>query len=377
MRYKEYILPFLLFAINLGISIKVFFLLLFLVILGIKEKGRLKVDLSFILFFFFSSSYLIMIFLSNYEFFLNQFSIIIFLLLIYLLGLNLKLTEVGVIKMVLFSAILLTLTPTFSLFLDFYKYGFMGSGSRSIPYYYSNEIDISPTVMSGLLLSGLSLLSLIFYGGKLKYKYFLISYAFILFLFLIRLGSRTLFILFILIILFGYIYNFKSKFLNIFLPVLSLLILIYFFSSNTDFLLNYFNDRLEASDTAGASSAGGRSERWINSFNTMFQQPFGWDINLHGYAHNMFLDVARVSGLYSAFLLFIWFIYSLTIFYLNTYLLKNKFLKNILYCNIFIFFIIVFLEPILEGFYYYFSFYLFVISLVKGNLQYSLNGKSL
>lgn len=53
----------------------------------------------------------------------------------------------------------------------------------------------------------------------------------------------------------------------------------------------------EEHSTYDASTLGGRSELWLISIENLFRRPFGWSANEHGFAHNLWLDIARVGGL--------------------------------------------------------------------------------
>jgi hypothetical protein len=49
------------------------------------------------------------------------------------------------------------------------------------------------------------------------------------------------------------------------------------------------------------NTAGQRTTKWIDTFKEIFQHPFGW-ANIQSsdnyYAHNMWLDIARVTGVF-------------------------------------------------------------------------------
>ena len=50
----------------------------------------------------------------------------------------------------------------------------------------------------------------------------------------------------------------------------------------------------EADASMGIATAGGRTQLWLDALDDMFMSPLGWEQQV--YAHNMWLDIARVAG---------------------------------------------------------------------------------
>ena len=53
-------------------------------------------------------------------------------------------------------------------------------------------------------------------------------------------------------------------------------------------------DRDDRNDDANSANAGGRTELWLDAIGNLFVSPLGW--KLDRYAHNLWLDIARVVG---------------------------------------------------------------------------------
>lgn len=72
-----------------------------------------------------------------------------------------------------------------------------------------------------------------------------------------------------------------------------ILLLFYFDVINTE-LLDLYNERNEDLSTMGT-----RTERWSIAFTNLIKHPFGWAPNGEiYYVHNMWLDIARISGIF-------------------------------------------------------------------------------
>ena len=80
---------------------------------------------------------------------------------------------------------------------------------------------------------------------------------------------------------------------------------------NSDLLL-YYADRID-DDDASVAQAGGRLERWRVSFEYLIGDGriMGWEFEKVGYAHNLWLDVARESGIIPFLLLLVFMIFNI------------------------------------------------------------------
>ena len=110
---------------------------------------------------------------------------------------------------------------------------------------------------------------------------------------------------------------------------------------------------------SSVTSAGGRWDRWIDGFQNIFRYPLGWDIEApqYGYAHNLWIDIARISGILP---FFVFLIVTLISFGNLIKLLKLKDMTMVpllLGLNI-CFFLSSFVEPVIESIPLYFYLYL-------------------
>lgn len=110
---------------------------------------------------------------------------------------------------------------------------------------------------------------------------------------------------------------------------------------------------------SSVSSVGGRWDRWVDGIQNVFRYPLGWDIEVtqYGYAHNLWIDVARVSGI----LPFLCFLMVTLISYSKLFKLlklKNMTIVPLLLGLNICFFLSSFVEPVIEAIPLYFYLYL-------------------
>jgi len=264
----------------------------------------------------------------------------------------------------------LSFFTTYSVILSIYKDGFSGL-SRSIEIIGFGQTAVSATVLGGLLIVTASLAGTLFCKSDELSKYWKILFFITLILSTIaslRLGSRTLLAISLISLVFGYVINRKTinsgiKFIFI-TSICAMPIAISYAIESESILINYFADRI--SDEAYSSqTAGGRSEKWLASIELILNNPFGWDLSINGYSHNLWLDTARNGGWISFTLICIHTIL-LTITYLKS-INKNKCSKLFITtttCLMIGFNLLFFVEPIFEGFLYSFAAYLGFIGLI-------------
>ncbi|MEL6305851.1 MAG: hypothetical protein AAFQ20_13830, partial [Bacteroidota bacterium] len=134
-------------------------------------------------------------------------------------------------------------------------------------------------------------------------------------------------------------------------------------------LLSAYADRAD-SKTNGAASAGGRTARWEKSFEQMFKDPLGWNVEEFGFSHNLWLDATRVGGLLSLFLLMLFTISSIKkVLQLYRLYPKPRLLDGqlILYCTSFM--LSFFVEPILEGYFILFSLFCLILGMLNSYIE--------
>lgn len=82
------------------------------------------------------------------------------------------------------------------------------------------------------------------------------------------------------------------------LPILLVFIVVGVFLTESGILgsdvSEAYADRDDRNDDANSANAGGRTELWLDAIGNLFVSPLGWKLDI--YAHNLWLDIARVGG---------------------------------------------------------------------------------
>lgn len=172
----------------------------------------------------------------------------------------------------------------------------------------------------------------------------------------IRLGSRTQLAIFLIATLFGIFYVFPRQSYRRNISLIFLLGLAgYLVSTQISFDLQSdwlaaFAGRMENDAAGDIASGGGRTSRWIRSFEYLFSHPLGWDVEEFGLSHNLWLDVLRVGGVVCLILLLV---FSIKAFRdIRKFLLAYKgditytFMAMAIFTGLFLVFMV---EPILDG----------------------------
>jgi hypothetical protein len=131
--------------------------------------------------------------------------------------------------------------------------------------------------------------------------------------------------------------------------------------------LSTLGSRLQESDNA--SSAGGRTGRWMSSINNLFTKPLGWNLNEFGYAHNLWLDVARFGGLIPLSILLIFTFRSIgKIVKLATINSEQLFFNTLLIAYTTATFLMFFVEPIMDSLnlFYFFTTFCLLQGIING-----------
>lgn len=265
-----------------------------------------------------------------------------------------------------------------SVLINFSEGGF-SQLERSLPYFWTGDL-VSATKMGAYFSLNMCIPALLIADqgkSKLMYRLFF-GLIFILSLIcVLRLGSRTQLGIMLVTTFITLIYivprqSFKN---NIVLTtIIGILIAVIYknvsFDLNADWL-STFAGRLDkgAGDIA---SGGGRTDRWIKSINYIFEKPLGWDLKEFGFAHNLWLDVLRVSGILPFIILIIFsirfFVSAFKVSFSKT-LNINVRLLVLLYTLTFI--MIFMVEPILDGLFPLFALFCMfagVITMLKLHL---------
>lgn len=124
-----------------------------------------------------------------------------------------------------------------------------------------------------------------------------------------------------------------------------------YLSTKSDFasILDAYTSRGEV-EGHGLSDAGSRTEKWLDAICRIFIYPFGWykDID-YTYTHNLWLDVARLTGIFPFIAILGATITSVTDT-LKIYRIKGDYCALTLISILVIFYLESFVEPVLEGF---------------------------
>lgn len=104
----------------------------------------------------------------------------------------------------------------------------------------------------------------------------------------------------------------------------------------------------------GFSDAGSRTEKWLDALSRLFSYPFGWyqDIE-YTYTHNLWLDVARLTGI-APFIAIIGATIVSVKDTLRLYRIKGDYFALVLTSILVVFYLESFVEPVMEGFDLYF-----------------------
>jgi hypothetical protein len=185
-----------------------------------------------------------------------------------------------------------------------------------------------------------------------------------------RLGNRTQLAIALITIILSYFYNFKrASALNRFSKIIIFGLIVgyvsYLFFIESEFV-DIYQDRLGDSE-AGEVQIGGRLERWQLALESIVTDPWGWKLSRFGYAHNLWLDVVRVSGILALVPLVFFSVSSF-----NLFLKSLKSVKQEKFLNTFIlvFYISIgsmfFVEPIMEGMYLLFLVFILFVGFLAG-----------
>ena len=264
----------------------------------------------------------------------------------------------------IFFTILSYLFPLFILTAhDISLVGFINE-SRKLNAY--GDYNISAATLYGLMLAfGIGCVSMLF--TKEKNFYLRISYIILSFLAMIaviHLVNRTGIVLFVVCILVSFVVSTK---LNIDKIIPAIIVLILFFIiikvsiiNNID-VINAYSYR-ESDSSSNVTEIGGRSEIWLDAINKLITHPFGWE--RIRYAHNLWLDIARIGG-WLALMPFL--ILTIIAFKNIFFILKRKmFSSDILLVTIFVAtFLNASVEPVIEGSMSFFSLMLMFWGMIE------------
>lgn len=296
---------------------------------------------------------------------------------IYLVGkyLSSKYKDIQIYLFILFFiGFSFSLIPIISILDQIFLSGFL-EGARNMYLIWDKNTVISATALGSCFLFNMSSIGLIIVKKNTKFELRLTLANIILFVLsmvcILRLGSRTQILLSLVSIFVAFILNIKRQSLfNIFIKFLSFSSIFFYLYSNTNQdseIFQFYADRIGNGNGYGIDDAGGRSNRWIGALQSIITDPFGWEFERFGHAHNLWLDVARVSGIIPLFfLLFFTFSAFKNWIRVVSYFKNELFIKT--YISIlFLLFILQFsVEPVIEGMYLLFLSFCLFVGFIKG-----------
>lgn len=268
--------------------------------------------------------------------------------------------------------ILYSLPSLISVLLNINEGGF-AQPDRNIPMFWGG-LPVNATGMASFLMFNMCIPALLITGYRVLSKanvvlflfLFLLSFASVL-----RLGSRTQIGIFALSFIFALIYlGPKLSFKQNLIIYSALAGITFFIVTNVSFnfdadIFTSFAGRMKDNGTEDLAGGGGRVHLWKKSLELMSEYPLGWDLDVIGYSHNLWLDTYRTAGVLSFIVLIFLFF---KIFYLLFKIMSSKRIA-ISIRLIFLLYIIAFLsifmvEPGIDGSLSLFLFFCFVIGIM-------------
>lgn len=117
----------------------------------------------------------------------------------------------------------------------------------------------------------------------------------------------------------------------------------------------------------GMQTAGGRTELWSKGVSFLFTHPFGWS-DLIGYCHNLWLDVARDTGIISFVIVIVAFVRGHKPIFKLLKIKNSSWICALLGLNI-CFFVASFVEPVTHAGPYFFDLYCMFFGLQSATLN--------
>lgn len=356
---------------------------LLIVIFALSQQNRIvaNLDFDFVLLLLFGITYSLFDSLGENAGFQYLMMQAIFPAFFYIVGkilIRKELTHKNVLILILLLIFSLAITSLISVIGDLARGGFTQTG-RLIKNFWTGN-GTKATQFANYLIYCMALPPILITMRK-NYKLIYLLLFILLYLTalicIFRLGSRTAFFIAIITFLIGFLLLFsqqniiESVKLTLALAIIGFIIL-YFFPINVE--SEYFSTlghRLQSENTSSASSAGGRTVLWTETLKNFYKYPLGgWNARRH--AHNLWLDIGRVAGVIP--LIFLIFFNIKNVFNIRSLYQLPK-TKNSLGVNMmFTLFslsalISFFVEPILEGAFFAFTFYCLLQGTLKGYID--------
>jgi hypothetical protein len=270
----------------------------------------------------------------------------------------------------LFFALAIMIMPLTSVLHDIYVNGFVG-GSRNMVLLNGVDIERSATGIDSYLVVMASLSGLLMWrsGNKMAryYKWLFVVLSFVSIICILRIGSRTGMFVVAMSLFIVLAYNFRKHRIVFYLLLFaSLVLFIANIVSSSNPLLSYMAERANENNL---DTMGGRLPLWNYYFSHLWSYPWGNIPSKFSYtpfAHNFWLDVARLTGIYPVILLLVFNLLALKIFFR---FINNKNLsplyKNVVLVWHLAIYSVFFVEPVIEGLFSLFVFYCFLVGMMQ------------
>lgn len=281
-------------------------------------------------------------------------------------------TEEVIFKSLIVVGFLLSFSAFISVLASIMQDGF-GQIERSLPLIWGDDV-VSATIMGSYFTLNMCIPAILVVR-QIKLSLFMRIFMIIVFvislLCILRIGTRTQIVISLFVLLSALIYVIPRQSLkknlimfSIFIGGIVLLIQNVNFDLSSDWL-SAFADRMENNNGADIASGGGRTSRWVKSFEYLFKKPLGWSVEEFGHSHNLWLDVLRASGVIPFLLLVIYGVRSFfkirRISKLNKEMLSFFNQIRVYSLGLFLLFMV---EPIFEGMFATFIVFCFLMGVV-------------
>lgn len=272
-----------------------------------------------------------------------------------------------------FIASSFSIVPLISILEQISSNGFI-EGTRALYLLWNKNALISATGLGSYFTLNMASIALLNIPTKSKTEKRVKAAFMVLFVFslicVLRLGSRTQLVIAAVAYLASFIVNFSKiskfgKFIQIVIFGGIVFYFTYLLTSHSELLL-FYEDRMDSTES-GIAQAGGRTERWIGALQSIVTDPMGWEFERFGYAHNLWLDVARVSGVLALIPLLIFSINSISALLKSIRRLGNSiFIRAMVFSFLLSLILIFFVEPIMEGMYLAFLLFCLLVGYLVG-----------
>lgn len=325
------------------------FALLSLVYILIYKNTFLKFDCKLLFLLFFGFTY-VTFYYWNYNSITPNIAIYLLIIfpIFYLAGKGLASNNTDNNEKIIFTLSLSMATiPIISIFLHIADYGFLYP-ERNIPIFGLGTEPIAATSIASIIIVLTSYSTYILNNNSNKRKYVYFFFGLIGFICVLRLQSRTSIVCIALLFVANIILNWELILRHKFTFIVTIILL----TVGISYVMTTYTEQLgviERFQDDDIATANGRFTRQVAVIEALFESPLGGKKHL-AYAHNLFLDCARVSGIVPLLFLLLFTIkhyYSIYNIYKNkTISIDEKY--NIITISLLLF-VYMNTEPILEG----------------------------